>query len=143
MITSHILASSLWVGGCFFALFIFLPSIGSSKGKLSYANTVHRFTWIGMVVLSVQLLSGLYLATVRLPGMMNWFTFSHPYSHMIVTKLVLFVLSVMALWWIHVQSTRVEFPRDTGKSRLQWGILNILAVVLLITGVSFKFLPFS
>jgi len=143
MITSHVLASSLWVGGCFFALFIFLPQIRSSEDNLSYTHTVRKFTWMGMVLLSVQLLSGLHLATVRLPGMMNWFTFSHPYSHMIVTKLVLLVLSAITLWWIFMRSARVEFPRDTGKIRLQWGILNLLAVVLLITGVSFKFLPFS
>lgn len=133
----HILGATIWTGGHIVLSTVILPRVlreGSPRLLLEFEKPFER---IGLPALLVQVLTGIELARRYLP-MNQWFDFSNPLAHGIVTKLLLLALTLG--FALHAQF-RVLPRLDEGRlKQMAWHILPVtfFSILFLIAGVAFR-----
>ena len=134
----HILAATLWTGGHLVLALAFLPRIvreRSVEGLLAFESAYEKW---GMAALIIQVLSGLWLAHVRLPDIATWFA-----GDSFVARLILLKLTLLGLTLAVAMDARLRvIPRLSAQTlpamALRVRLITALGVAFVIVGTTFR-----
>ncbi len=139
LIIMHILGASVWTGGHLVLVIGFLPRALKEKDPGLIEQFESRFERIGIPALLVQVVTGLWLAHIRLPVVSQWFTFDTVQSTHIFLKLVLLVLTLL----LAVDARLRLIPRLNADRLRELALhmisVTVLAVLFVVLGVGFRF----
>ena len=88
LVILHLLGASVWVGGHIVLVRVILPSALKERDPKRILDFEHGYGKVGMMALAIQVVTGLWLASIRLEGLTNIFNTSNPASHAVLLKLV-------------------------------------------------------
>lgn len=137
----HIIGVSFWVGGMLFLPMILLPAIKNHPDRRNLLMaTGLKFRFVGYVVLTLLLVTGIlnmYLRGIDL----SWkFLVVSRYGKLVITKLVLFLLT-LAVSLVHDVQARKRLLNDEEKMKFRiiarWSgrILLIISLIMAFIGV--------
>lgn len=134
----HILAATVWTGGHLVLALAFLPRIvreRSVEGLLAFESAYEKW---GMSALIIQVLSGLWLAYIRLPDMAAWFA-----ADSFVARLILLKLALLGLTLAVAMDARLRIiPNLSAETlpamALRVRLVTLLGVAFVIVGTSFR-----
>lgn len=89
----HIVSASLWLGGMLFLILAFIPGIKNHPDKINIiANVSLKYSKVGMVVLALLLITGIYQLEYRgMQWTMDYFT-SSSFGRIAGLKILVFIL---------------------------------------------------
>jgi putative copper export protein len=137
LIAVHVIGACVWVGGHLTLAVAVLPRALREGRARIVLDFEHGYERIGLPALATQVLSGLWLAHLRLGAVGNWFE-SNPLAHVFQLKLALLAGTVgLAL---HARLRVIPRLRDETLPVLAWHIVavTLLAVLFTLAGVSFR-----
>lgn len=134
----HILAATVWTGGHLVLSIAVLPKVlrqRSVEQLLQFESAYEKF---GMSALAVQVITGLALAYRMLPDVGQWFNWSNPVAHVLMTKFALLALTVV--FAIDARVRVIPFLSDEKLTDMAWHIIpvTIFSVLFVVAGVSFR-----
>ena len=135
----HILAATIWTGGHLFLALGLLPKVLKTNDYQMLLDFERVYERVGIPALILQVLSGLYLAYLLVPNLSDWFSFNSHLSIHIGIKLILLAVTVV----MAVVANLVLIPNlQKGNNLKIMGAfaycVTIIAVIFVITGVSFR-----
>ena len=138
LILFHVLGAAIWAGGHLILSIGFLPQALKQKDISIILNFESRYERLGIPALLIQIITGISMALIYVP-FSQWWNLSTSHHVYLWTKLGL-LLSTMVLG-IHARIFII--PRLTVEKlsllALHIILVTILAVALVITGLSFRF----
>ncbi|BFN27157.1 MAG: copper transporter [Gammaproteobacteria bacterium HGW-Gammaproteobacteria-9] len=133
----HLLGASVWVGGHLVLLFSVLPGALRRRDVQPVRQFEQLYERVGIPALLVQIVSGLWLASLWLPHG-QWFD-SSPMAHLVQAKLVL--LGFTALLGAHARLALI--PKLDAQRLPQLGLhivlITLTAVAFVWVGSGFRF----
>lgn len=134
LILLHILSATVWIGSLLILVISIIPKSLKDKNFSNMINFEKSNHILIMSSLTIQLITGIRMAMIYLP-MSQWFSFSSPVSHKIVTKLLLIIVSMI----VYVFNITLNLKKEKYKQAAQtYIILAILALLLAYTGVTLR-----
>lgn len=138
LIAAHLLGATIWIGGHLILAFTVLPRALRARQMSIVQEFEGGFERIGIPALILQVVTGVWLATLRVGGVSAWFE-STPLAHVVQVKLVCLLLTVV----LAVHARLVIIPKLTNE-RLPTLAMHIIpvtliSVVLAVFGASFRF----
>ncbi|MCK6552992.1 CopD family protein [Candidatus Binatia bacterium] len=138
MITLHVLGATVWTGGHLVLVLGFLLEALRRGDPEIVRFFESRYERVGIPALVVQVVTGLWLATVYVPDVRQWLAFDTPVSRLIGVKLLLLAATVAL-----AADARLRLIPRLGKGNLQalaWHIVpvSLVAVLLAIVGVGVR-----
>ncbi|HEU5290481.1 MAG TPA: CopD family protein [Cyclobacteriaceae bacterium] len=141
LILFHVLGATIWAGGHLILSIGFLPQALKTKDISIILNFESRYERIGIPALLIQVITGISMALIYVP-FSEWGNLSTSHHVYLWIKLGL-LISTMALG-IHARFFII--PRLTVERlsllALHVILITVLAVALVITGLSFRFTYF-
>ena len=128
----HILSATMWVGGYLMLSFTSLPKALKNKSLENIAQLKKDYNKISIHILILQLLTGLWLAYSIVPDIASWFSFKIVFSHLIVGKLSLLVITFLLAVY-----ARSKILPKLNENNLKAFAVNIFVVTLLSIGFVF------
>ncbi|RLA62626.1 MAG: copper resistance protein CopD [Epsilonproteobacteria bacterium] len=135
----HIISATIWAGGHLILSIGFLPKALKEKDVSIITNFENVFEKVGIPALIIQVLTGFYLAWELTSGQLNqWFDFKT--FHGIHIGLKLFFLTMTLFLAFHARFRIIPKLKKENLNSLAVHIVSvtILAVLLVLTGVSFR-----
>ena len=133
----HLLGASVWVGGHLVLLFGVLPGALRRRDPQPVRNFEQIYERIGIPALLVQIVTGLWLASLWLPHAL-WFG-STPLAHLVQAKLGL--LALTAALGLHARLALI--PKLDAQRLPQLGVhivlITLTAVAFVWVGAGFRF----
>lgn len=138
LVVLHLLGASVWVGGHLVLACSVLPKALRARDADVVRDFERSYERIGIPALVAQVITGLWLAGLRLPDAAMWFDFSNPVGRLIGIKLIL--LAMTAALAIDARLRIIPKLTDENLVPLAWHIVpvTLLAVLLLVVGASFR-----
>lgn len=134
----HILAATIWAGGHIVLSVVILPRVLKQQSPQQLLDFESGYEKIAMPALIIQVVTGLWLAHHALPNISQWFDFSNPFSHLIITKLVLLALTL----GLAIDARFRVIPALSKHNLLDmaWHIVavTVLSILFVVVGVSFR-----
>lgn len=134
----HILAATVWTGGHLVLALALLPKIlrdRSVENLLAFESAYERW---GMSALVIQVVSGLWLAYIRLPDISQWFTAGSFSARLIQLKLLLLALTLT----VAMDARLRVIPRLSAETlpsmALRIRLITLLGVGFVIVGTTFR-----
>lgn len=134
----HILAATVWTGGHLVLALALLPKIlrdRSVENLLAFESAYERW---GMSALVIQVISGLWLAYIRLPDITQWFTAGSFSARLIQLKLLLLALTLT----VAMDARLRVIPRLSAETlpsmALRIRLITLLGVGFVIVGTTFR-----
>jgi len=122
----------MWVGGYLMLSFTSLPKALKNKSPENIAQLKKDYNKISIHILILQLLTGLWLAYYFVPDIAAWFSFKLIYSHLIVGKLSLLVITfILAIYG------RTKIIPKLNEKSINSLAINIIIITLLSIGFVF------
>ncbi len=139
MLTLHVLAATVWVGGHLVLSLSVLPKAlraDNPRIVLEFESTYER---VGLPALLIQVITGIWLAWRLIPEVGEWFSFSSPIATTIGVKLIL--LAVTLALAVHARLRLIPNLEDGSLRPLAFHIVAItaIAVLMVVAGVGFRF----
>lgn len=137
LILVHVLGACIWVGGHLILALSVLPEALWKKDHQIVLEFEKRFERIGIPVLLLQVISGLWMASIYLP-INEWLLFSDRVHIQIGIKLILLLLTASLA--IHARLFIIPKLSNANLSMLAVHIFIItaIAVSLLFVGLNFR-----
>ena len=138
-LTLHVLAAAIWAGGHLVLAIGFLPKALKDKDPEVIKFFESRYERIGIPALLVLVITGFFQAFRMVPNFFDWFDYSSFIPINITIKLSLliltFILAVHARIWI------IPNLNENNLKPLAYHItaITVIAVLMVIVGVSFRF----
>ena len=138
LILLHVLGATVWLGGHLILSIGFLPQALKQQDISIILNFESHYEKIGIPALLIQIITGICMALIYVP-FSEWGTLATPHHVYLWIKLGLLV-STMALG-IHARFFIIPKLTTEKLSLLAMHIIlvTILAIALMITGLSFRF----
>jgi len=138
LILLHILGATVWTGGHIILATLILPAALRDKSVESLIAFESKFERIGIPSLIIQIVTGVWLAKMRIPELGNWFEWSDPNARLVSLKLALLLTTAM----LAVDARFRLIPR-LSEDKLFSLALHIIPVTLLsigfvIVGITFR-----
>jgi len=138
MLTLHVLGATVWTGGHIVLVFAFLLEALRRGDPEIVTFFESRYERVGIPALVVQVVTGLWLATVYVPDARQWLAFDTPVSRMIGIKLLLLAATVGL-----AADARLRLIPRLGAHNLRalaWHIVpvSVIAVLFAIVGVGVR-----
>lgn len=138
MLTLHVLGATVWTGGHVVLVLGFLLEALRRGDPEVVRFFESRYERVGIPALVVQVVTGLWLATVYVPDMRQWLAFDTPVSWLIGVKLLLLATTVGL-----AADARLRLIPRLGEGNLRalaWHIVpvSVVAVLLAIVGVGVR-----
>lgn len=137
----HLIGVSFWIGGMLFLPIVLLPSIKDHPDRRNLLmQTGLKFRFFGYVFLGLLLITGISNMVLRGVDVSWTFLFRSRYGHLVITKIVLFLMMI-AVSLIHDVQARKRLSTDEEKRKFrilaQWSgrILLIISLVMAFIGV--------
>ena len=139
LIIIHVLAATVWAGGHLILAIVFLPKALKTKDIETIRSFKEKYELIGIPALIIQIASGLWLSFIRIPNFFDWFDHSYFVPINISIKLALIIITLLL-----ALDARLRIIPKLSKdniTQLAYHIIpvTIIAVLLVIIGVSFRF----
>lgn len=137
LVLVHVLGACIWVGGHLILALSVLPEAFRKKDYKVVLEFEKRFERIGIPALLLQVISGLWMASIYLP-VKEWLAFSDRVHIHIGIKLILLLLT--AILAIHARLFIIPELSNANLSVLAGHIFIItaIAVSLLFVGLNFR-----
>lgn len=141
LILVHVLGASVWVGGHLILTIGFLPRALQLKDSGIITGFEKSFERIGIPALLAQIITGLWMAALYIPPG-QWFSLASVHHQYLWIKLGL-VVATLALA-AHARFFIIPRLSVQNLSTMAFHIVlvTLLAVGLLLTGLSFRFIYF-
>jgi len=138
LILLHLLGAIIWTGGHIILAALVLPDAIRRKAIDELLQFESQYEKIGIPALAVQIVTGIWLAKIRVPEFSVWLEWSNPDSRLIALKLGLLALTaVLAL------DARLRLiPSLTEEKLLSLALhivpVTLISIIFVIVGVTFR-----
>lgn len=134
----HILAATVWTGGHLVLALALLPKILRERSVADLLAFESSYEKWGMSALIVQVVSGLWLAHIRLPDIAAWFAGDSFSARLIQLKLTLLALTLA----VAMDARLRVIPRLSADTLPAMGLrirlITLLGVAFVIVGTTFR-----
>ena len=141
LILLHVLGATVWAGGHLILTIGFLPQALRQRDPSILLNFESHYEKIGVPALLIQVVTGVSMALFYVP-FSQWGTLATPHHVYLWTKLGLLlatmIIGIRARFFILPKLT----PEKISLMALHIITVTLLAVALVITGLSFRFTYF-
>ncbi len=135
----HLLGATIWTGGHLVLAVTILPRVLKGKDVAALTWFEAGYERIGMPALVVQIITGLWLAWLKLPSLALWFSAQGgPVAQLIQLKLAL--LGLTGLVAAHARFRVIPRLSPATLPLMGWHILavTLLSVLFVVVGLSFR-----
>ena len=134
----HILAATVWTGGHLVLALALLPKILRERSVTNLLAFESSYEKWGMSALVVQVISGLWLAYIRLPDIAAWFA-----GDSFSARLIQLKLSLLALTLAIAMDTRLRIIPNLSADTLptmglRIRLITLLGVAFVVVGTTFR-----
>lgn len=134
----HIIGATIWTGGHLILAVTILPDSLRTRSIERLQDFESRFERIGIPALLLQVITGVWLAYLRIPSVGDWFAADNPVAHTILAKLVLLLITI----GLAIDARLRVIPKldETRLTSLAWHIIpvTVISVLYVVVGVSFR-----
>ena len=134
----HILAATLWTGGHLVLALTLLPKILRERSVADLLAFESSYEKWGMSALIVQVISGLWLAHIRLPDITAWFAGDSFSARLIQLKLTLLALTLAVAMDARLRVIPNLSPETLPAMGLRIRLITLLGVAFVIVGTTFR-----
>ena len=134
----HILAATLWTGGHLALALALLPKILRERSVADLLAFESSYEKWGMSALIVQVISGLWLAHIRLPDITAWFAGDSFSARLIQLKLTLLALTLAVAMDARLRVIPKLSPETLPAMGLRIRLITLLGVAFVIVGTTFR-----
>jgi putative copper export protein len=134
LVIVHALAATVWTGGHLVLDLGVLPRALREQSAAAIRSFEETFEPLGLTALAIQVISGLWMAWIYLPGFRGLFHPAHPIGMLVGTKLLL--LAGTAALALHARLRLIPSLSDANLSGLAWHIraITALAIAFVVVG---------
>ena len=134
LVIVHALAATVWTGGHLVLDLGVLPQALRQRRSQLIRSFEETFEPLGLTALAIQVLTGVWMASIYLPGFSGLFTPVNPIGMLVGTKLLL-LLSTAALA-VHARLRLIPNLNDDNLTGLAWHIraITALAIAFVVVG---------
>ncbi len=133
----HLLAATIWVGGHLTLALTVLPRALKARSAKLLLDFEQGYERIGIPALIIQVITGIWLAHIRLGPPTAWFA-DNPLARVVQIKLGLLLLTVV--FALHARLVLIPKLTDDNLNTLAWHIrpVTLIAVLMAVAGVLFR-----
>ncbi|MDH3497057.1 MAG: CopD family protein [Gemmatimonadota bacterium] len=134
----HVLGATIWTGGHLVLAITVLPRALRARDPRILLEFEAGFERLGIPALLIQIVTGVWLAWVRLPEIGAWFGFGSPAATHIFVKLVLLAATVALA--AHARLRLLPRLDAARLPALGWHIVpvTVLSVLFVVVGVGLR-----
>jgi len=134
LVIVHALAATVWTGGHLVLDLRVLPKALQEQSAQRIRDFEELFEPLGLTALAIQVITGLWMGWIYLPGYRGLFQHGNPIGILIGSKLVL--LAATAALAVHARVRLIPQLGDNNLSGLAWHIRGItaLAIAFVVVG---------
>ncbi|MBI4006611.1 MAG: CopD family protein [Gammaproteobacteria bacterium] len=138
MLLLHILGASIWTGGHLVLSLTVLPRALKNRSPDILLQFESGFEKLGIPALIIQVITGIWLAYLRVPSITSWFSFDNPNSRLIAEKLFLLLITLMLA--AHARLRIIPHLNNSSLNVLAYHIIavTVISILFVILGVSFN-----
>ena len=138
LVILHILAATVWTGGQLLLNLRVLPDALKEKSVAQVRSYEKMFEPLRVTSLAIQVISGLWLTWIYLPGGRGLFSFQTPITSLLTTKLIL--LAIAFALALHAQIRLIPNLNDDNLIELSWHIRSIttVSIAFVIVGAGIR-----
>lgn len=138
LLVAHLLGATVWTGGHLVLALTVLPRAFKARSAAVVQDFEGGFERLGIPALVVQVVSGVWLAHLRLGSFSAWVE-DNPLAHVVQLKLVCLLLT--AVLAVHARWKIIPKLTDERLGTLAWHIIpvTVLSVVFAVAGLAFRF----
>ena len=135
----HILAACIWAGGHIILSVQYLPRALKEKNFDILQQFENRFEKIGIPSLILLIITGLFQSFRLVPNFFDWFKHTNFVPINITIKLLLLLITLLLA--LHARFWIIPKLSNDNLGKLAYHIISVtvIAVLLVIVGVSFRF----
>lgn len=134
----HLLGATIWTGGHIVLSVVVLPGALRDRAPERLLAFESVYEKIGMPALVVQVVTGIWLASLMLAGPAAWLDPANPVTRVVALKLVLLALTlgfaISARWRVLPRLSPATLPL------MAWHIVpvTLISILFVFVGVSFR-----
>lgn len=134
LVIVHALAATVWTGGHLVLDLGVLPRALRQRSAAVIRDFEETFEPLGLTALAIQVLTGLAMGWIYLPGLQGLLSPANPIGMLVGVKLLL--LAATAALALHARLRLIPNLRDENLSGLAWHIRGItaLAIAFVVVG---------
>lgn len=134
LVIVHALAATVWTGGHLVLDLGVLPRALRHRSAAAIRSFEETFEPLGLTALAIQVITGLWMAWIYLPGFQGLLSPAHPIGMLVGVKLVL--LAGTAALAVHARLRLIPHLTDANLTALAWHIRGItaLAIAFVVVG---------
>ena len=134
LVIVHALAATVWTGGHLVLDLRVLPRALREQSAQRIREFEELFEPLGLTALAIQVITGLWMGWIDLPGYRGLFQPGNPIGMLLGTKLVL--LAATAALALHARLRLIPHLSDSNLSGLAWHIrvITALAIAFVVVG---------
>jgi putative copper export protein len=134
----HLLGATVWTGGHLVLALAVLP--GALKARdparlLAFESVYER---IGMPALLLQLVTGVWMGWLLLPGLEHWLALDTPHARLLALKFTLLVLTVLTALDARLRIIPHLRPETLPALARRIVFVTLLSVLFVVVGASFR-----
>lgn len=134
LVIVHALAATVWTGGHLVLDLGVLPKALRQRSAAQIRNFEETFEPLGLTALALQVLTGLWISWIYLPGFQGLFSPTNPIGLLVGVKLLL--LACTAALAVHARLRLIPHLTDDNLGSLAWHIraITALAIAFVVVG---------
>jgi putative copper export protein len=134
LVIVHALAATVWTGGHLVLDLGVLPNALRQRSAASISSFEETFEPLGLTALAIQVLTGLWMGWIYLPGFQGLLSPANPIGMLVGVKLLLLAGTVALA--LHARLRLIPNLNDDNLSGLAWHIRSItaLAIAFVVVG---------
>jgi putative copper export protein len=138
LVIVHALAATVWTGGHLVLDLGVLPKALRARDAGAIRAFEETFEPLGLSALAIQVVSGLWMVGIALPGYRGLFNPAHPIAVLAGVKLLLLAATVALA--LHARLRLIPQLSDDNLSPLAWHIRGItaLAIAFVVVGAGIR-----
>ena len=138
LVIVHALAATVWTGGHLVLDLGVLPRALRAQSAAQIRAFEEVFEPLGLTALAIQVLTGLWMGWIYLPGFQGMFSAANPIGMLVGVKLLL--LAGTAALALHARLRLIPNLNDANLSGLAWHIRSItaLAIAFVVVGAMIR-----
>jgi putative copper export protein len=133
LVIVHALAATVWTGGHLALDLGVLPRALRAQSAEAIRSFEETFEPLGLTALALQVVTGLWMGWIYLPGFRGLFSPANPIGMLVGVKLLL--LATTAALALHARLRLIPNLSDANLSGLAWHIRGITALAIAFVGV--------
>lgn len=138
LVLIHLLGASVWAGGHIILSIVILPRAIKNHSIAELLQFESAFEKIGIPSLILQIITGFWLAHIKVPDFLLWFNWSDPDGHLVLVKITLLFLTVVIAMDARIRLIPVMSVQRLHSLAIHIISVTLIAILFVITGVSFR-----